>query len=128
VFSTLRGPRPDITPAQALATAFAAVPVAATIARSFGAGREPGDGDALRESIVWSSVVAGALVGGDAIVRAARSYAAVRTEAMAMAPIGDVPLDPDEIALEDIEASAVVDEDLPSDDEELAAPPPAVVS
>jgi hypothetical protein len=47
---------------------------------------------------------------------------------MAMAPLGDLPLDPDEIALEDIEASAIVDEELPSDDEELAAPPPAVVS
>lgn len=128
MFSTLRGPRPDITPAQGLATVFAGVPIAANLARALGAGRAPSDADAMKETIIWSGVVAGALVGGDAIVRAARNYASSRTEAMAMAPLADLPLDPDEIALEDIEASAVVDEDLPGDDEELAAPPPAAVS
>jgi hypothetical protein len=128
VLSTLRGPRPDITPAQTLATVVAGIPIAANVLRSFGVGGKQADGEGIRESIIWSSVLAGALVGGDAIVRAARNYSSSRTEAMAMAPVADMPLDPDEIALEDLEAAAVVDDDLPADEEELAAPPPAAVS
>jgi hypothetical protein len=127
MFDTMRGPRPDITPAQAMATALAAVPIGAHLLRSFGVGRN-GDAEAVRESMMWSAAVAGALIGSDALLRAARNYAGARTEALAMSPVGAMPLDPDELALEDVEASAVLDDDLPSDEEEQAAPPPVAVS
>jgi hypothetical protein len=127
MFETMRGPRPDITPVQAMATVLAGVPIGAHLLRAFGAGQN-GDGDAMKESMMWSAAVAGALIGSDALLRAARNYASARTEAMAMGPLAAMPLDPDELALEDVEASAVVDDDLPSDAEEHAAPPPVVYS
>jgi hypothetical protein len=125
MFENYRGRGVDLTPAQGIATVLAGVPIAANLMRSLG---PRSDGAALKDSVIWSSVVAGALIGGDALLRAAQLYASSRTESMAMDPLGTAVIDPDEIALEDVEAAAVLDDELPSDDEELAQPPTPVAS
>ena len=129
MFDSVRGMRPDITPAQALAATIAGVPILASTMRSFGVGgRSKQESDVLNSALPWSGVVAAALIGGDALLRSARNVATVKTEAMAMAQVVPMPTAVDDLDLEDTEAAAILDDDLPDDDKELASPPPAAVS
>jgi hypothetical protein len=129
MFDSVRGMRPDITPAQALAAGLVGVPVVANTLRSFGVGgKTKQEVDALNSSVAWSGVVAGVLIGADALLRSARNVAAVKTEAMAMAAVAPMPVAMDDLDIEDPEASTILDDELPDDEQELAAPPPAAVS
>lgn len=132
----LSGNRPDITPAQLVA----GVPVIANLLAAFHLFTvTQAQQDALTASIAW----AGALVLGDAALRIGRAHADAKVNAAALTPAAlpastspggpdgahavEVPLTPEEIAA----ALAVVGANpsettpsLPSDEEELAAPPP----
>jgi MoxR-like ATPase len=129
MLESFRGMRPDITPAQGVATVLAGVPLAANMLRAFGVGgKTQEEVAALNSALAWSGVVAGVLIGSDAALRASRNWASARTEAMAMATVSPMAAADEETALEDVEAFAVLDDELPSDAEELAAPPAPVTS
>jgi hypothetical protein len=125
MLSTFKGLRPDITPAQTTATLIAGVPIAARLLEAFGA-YDPQEErrQALSDALAWASVFGGMLIAGDAALRAARNIAAAKTEVVAFGAEGVPPIEPDEFAAEDPEAAAITDDQLPSDEEELAAPPP----
>jgi hypothetical protein len=87
--SILRGPRPDITPAQIVGVLVAAVPVIAALLRAFGAYETtPDQQQALQDAIVWCGVTAGVLFASDAGVRAARNAADARRDVAALAAPG----------------------------------------
>ena len=87
--SILRGPRPDITPAQIVGVLVAGVPVVAALLRAFGAYETtPDQQQALQDALVWCGVTAGALFASDAGVRAARNAADARRDVAALSAPG----------------------------------------
>jgi hypothetical protein len=114
--SIVRGPRPDITPAQIVGILVAAVPVVASLLHAFGVfDASAAQQDAIRDAIVWCGVTAGVLVASDAGVRAARNAADAKRDVAALGapdmPHAHVP--------EDIEDGP--DDASPVTDSELAA-------
>jgi hypothetical protein len=80
--SILRGPRPDLTPAQVVGVLLAAIPVIANLLRAFGLYDVSAEQQqALQEAMTWGGVVAGLLFASDAGVRAARNAADARRDA-----------------------------------------------
>ena len=68
------GPRPDITPPQIAALVIAGIPILAQLLRAFGIYDLDGDEqEALSNAVTWASVLAGALIGGDAVLRTGRN-------------------------------------------------------
>lgn len=112
------GHRPDITPAQLAAVLVVGVPAISNVLAAFGVFVvTPAEQHALTEALKWGGVFAGLLVGGDAHLRASRNKADATVQAAAMSAVSTPP--PPVGAGEDD-----IDADLPSDEEEFAAPPP----
>jgi hypothetical protein len=68
------GPRPDITPPQIVAMLISGIPILAELLRAFGVydlGLE--QQAALSNVVTWASVLGGALIGGDALLRTGRN-------------------------------------------------------
>jgi hypothetical protein len=87
--SILRGPRPDITPAQIVGVLVAGVPAIAGLLHAFGVYEPtPDQQQALQDAIVWCGVTAGALFASDAGVRAARNAADARRDVAALGAPG----------------------------------------
>lgn len=78
----IEGPRPDITPPQIVATVIAGVPIVASLLRAFGVYDLSIEEEvALSDTVTWASVLAGALIGGDAILRTGRNLRKGQVEA-----------------------------------------------
>lgn len=107
MLNVFRGVRPDITPAQVLS----GIPIIATLLHAFGIYDLTGEQqDALAKAVEWAFV----LIGGDALLRAARNYADARRDAAALAapdgPIGfEEELTLDDEDLLDLEESGLSD-------------------
>lgn len=68
------GNMPDITPPQIVAGAVAGIPILAELARAFGIyDLSIEQQDALSNAVTWAGVFAGALIGGDALLRLGRN-------------------------------------------------------
>jgi hypothetical protein len=126
MLSIFRGARPDITPAQFAAVLVAGVPVVATLLSAFGvADLGARQQEALADALTWAGVLAGALIGGDAALRAARNAAESRRDAAAMhagavmAPLAAGDLDDLEVDEHDLRL-AVSDDEEPADEAEIA--------
>lgn len=114
------GRMPDITPAQIAAFLFAGVPhLLVLLGVSLGVDQQ--------EALDGLLLLAVALVGGDLGLRGARNIAQSRVDAAMTNIPGDAELDSGR-ELADPEAEDVPLEDLPSDEEEFAAPPPLHVA
>jgi hypothetical protein len=130
-----QGTKPDITPAQLLAALIAGVPIVATLLSSFGVyDLSAEQQDALTKTIQWGGVLAVALFGADAGLRAARNSASAKVEAAHLL----VPSAPPEVPAaapyqpvmepqDDLHgaARANLDPDLPDDEEEFGGAAPA---
>jgi hypothetical protein len=122
--SIFKGQRPDITPAQVVATLVAGIPVVSNLLASFNVYHVSAvQQQALSDSVTWGGVVAGLLIGGDVAIRAARNHADAKVTAATVAAAADgsesSPVDDPA----DDEGGVPIAE-LPSDEEEAAAPPP----
>lgn len=116
MLNAFRGPRPDLTPAQITAL----IAAAAQFLRAFGIyDISPEQQDALN---VASGLLL-AVVIGDVGIRAARNSADAKVQSAALATPAPAAPTASGIDLEH-EALVTVDDDLPSDEEEFAAPPP----
>jgi len=124
MLSIFRGQRPDVTPAQAVALVVAGVPVVSNLLRAFGVyDPSPEQEKALGDAIQWGGITAVGLFAADAGVRAARNSADAKTYAAAVTS----PTQPPDVVHDmpqPYEAETVSDNELPSDEEEFAAPPP----
>jgi hypothetical protein len=114
MLNTLRGPRPDITPAQVTAI----VAAAAQFLRAFGIYDITPE---QQEALNVASGLLLAVVIGDVGIRAARNSADAKRDAAALAapvaPPADAPVGPELAAL------LTGGEDLPTDEEEFAVDP-----
>lgn len=128
MLEAMRGQKPDITPAQLVAVLVAGVPIISNLLHVFGVyDLSSGQEDALKEALTWGGVLAGALIFGDAGLRAARNRADAHVQSTALQAPGephDVLIGAGPVADADAEADSIPDGDLPSDAEEEAAPPP----
>jgi hypothetical protein len=69
-----KGPMPDITPPQIIGMALAGIPILAQLLRAFGVyDLSLEEQAALSDAVTWTSVVAGALISSDAILRVGRN-------------------------------------------------------
>lgn len=83
-----RGERPDITPAQIIATLVAGVPIIANLGYAFGVfAISVAQQDALTQAMTWGGILAGLLVGGDAGLRAARNAKDAKVDAAAVSQV-----------------------------------------
>jgi hypothetical protein len=74
VTNLVKGNMPDITPSQLVAGVIAGIPIIASLLRAFGLyDLSIEQQNALNDTVTWASVFAGALIGGDAIVRTGRN-------------------------------------------------------
>lgn len=77
-----QGPRPDITPPQLVAMVIAGIPILATLLRAFGVyDLSVEQQKALNDAVTWAAVFAGALIGGDAVLRTGRNIRKGHVEA-----------------------------------------------
>jgi uncharacterized membrane protein len=114
----IRGPKPDITPAQIIS----GIPILATLLQAFGVySATPEQVEALTSASTWAL----GLLGADAAIRIGRNYANGKTQAAALS--GSPRLEPATM----VGSAGVINlgsgdtpDDLPSDDEEFASPPP----
>jgi hypothetical protein len=116
------GQRPDLTPAQIVS----AIPILAELLHSFGIyNLTQAQQDSLTHAATWAM----ALVAGDTILRVGRGVASSRVQAAGVVagaggtPAAQPPAAGAAIAGGDDGATAAA-EDLPSDAEEFASPPP----
>ena len=80
-----KGPMPDITPPQIGGMLIGGIPIIAELLRAFGVydlGIE--QQEALSNAVTWASVLGGALIGGDAILRTGRNMRRGQVEAAAV--------------------------------------------
>lgn len=76
------GPRPEITPPQLVAMVAAGVPILAQLLHAFGIYDLSVEAQvALNNAVTWASVLAGSLIGGDAILRLGRNLRKGNVEA-----------------------------------------------
>lgn len=78
----VQGPMPDITPPQIVAILIGGIPIIAELLRAFGVytlGVE--QQDALSNVVAWAGVLAGSLIGGDALLRTGRNFRKGQVEA-----------------------------------------------
>ena len=76
------GPRPDITPPQIVATVVAGIPILAQLMEAFGIySLDPGQQESLSNAVTWAGVLAGSLIGGDALLRTGRNLRRGQVEA-----------------------------------------------
>lgn len=74
--------RPDVTPAQIIGVAVAAVPIVANIAQAFGVWTAtPAELDSLNQAGQWAIATSGVLFIGDAAIRVGRNLADSRVDA-----------------------------------------------
>jgi hypothetical protein len=134
VLNIFSGHRPDITPAQIVS----GIPILAELLHTFGIyDLSQAQQDSLGKAATWAL----ALIAGDTVLRVGRAHAQSRIEAAAAtvprppsAPAtghidpGDLPTDDEEFAAPPpsmpVQPTAGLDETLPTDEEEAAAPPP----
>jgi hypothetical protein len=80
--SLTSGPMPDITPPQIGGLLVGGIPIFAELLRAFGVyDLGPQQQEALSNAVTWASVLGGALIGGDAILRVGRNLRRGRVEA-----------------------------------------------
>jgi hypothetical protein len=90
-----QGLRPDVTPAQLVALFVGGVPVIATLLHVFGVyDLSEEQQDALTKAIQWGGLVAIALFGADAGLRAARGHAAAKVDSAAISVKSEPPVGP----------------------------------
>lgn len=78
----VKGNMPDITPPQCIAAVVAGIPIIAELLRAFGVyDLSKEQQDALSNAVTWAGVFAGALIGGDAILRTGRNLRKGEVEA-----------------------------------------------
>lgn len=138
-----RGLRPDVTPAQVVAVLLAGVPVISNLLHAFiGFELSPEQQQALTEAVQWGGISALGLFVSDAGLRAARNAREAKVETAALvkgaAPRAEEPADTslyragaeqilsDAPDLHDGERDLLAELDggeLPTDEEEFAAPP-----
>jgi hypothetical protein len=119
MLNVFRGQRPDITPAQVVS----GIPILAELLHSFGVyDLSQTQQDSLAKAATWAL----ALIAGDTILRVGRGHAKARVDAAALAIPRPAPLAPAPAATPVPEAAMgmLSADDLPSDEEEFAAPPP----
>ena len=76
------GQMPDITPPQIVAMVVAGIPILAELLRAFGIyDLDAEQTAALSNAVTWAGVFAGALIGGDAILRLGRNLRKGQVEA-----------------------------------------------
>lgn len=129
--------RPDVTPAQKIAGLVAGVPIISNLLSAFGVFTvSPLQQQTLQDTLTWGGVLAGLLIAGDTGLRAARNAAQAKVDAALLTPV-EPPTSPQPVGIPptyptggngaevvDQGVDIVEDADLPSDDEELASPPP----
>lgn len=77
-----KGNMPDITPPQTVAAVVAGIPILAELFRAFGVyDLSIEQQDALSNAVTWAGVLAGALIGGDALLRTGRNLRKGQVEA-----------------------------------------------
>ena len=93
-----KGPMPDITPPQIVAMVIAGVPILATLLRAFGIYDLSLEAQqALSDALTWAGVLAGALIGGDALLRTGRNLRRGQVEAaQVVSPASPNPILPPE--------------------------------
>ena len=115
----LTGPRPDITPSQVVAGIVAGIPILASLLRAFGVyDLSVEQQQALNDTVTWASVFAGALIGGDAIVRTGRN---LRKGAVEAALVAAPDIDPTRVQVMDSVITPAEPEQPASD---VSTPPP----
>jgi len=78
-----KGSMPDITPPQIVAMLVGGIPICAELLRAFGVyDLNVEQQDALSNVVTWAGVLAGALIGGDALLRTGRNLRSGRVEAV----------------------------------------------
>ena len=76
------GPRPDITPPQIVASVVAGIPIIAQLLHAFGIYDLSVEAQAaLSNAVTWAGVLAGSLIGGDAVLRTGRNLRRGQVEA-----------------------------------------------
>jgi hypothetical protein len=119
VLDIFRGKRPDITPAQIVA----GIPVIGELLHSFGVYTLSAAQQAsLSKAVTWGL----ALVGGDAVLRAARAHSDAKVNAAALSSGAQPPQVPAAAGdggsgAGDTEVGDVAEDELPTDAEEFAA-------
>jgi hypothetical protein len=89
---------PEVTRPQIIAIAIAGVPILATLARAFGIYDLSIEQEkALSDALTWAGVLAGSLIGGDAILRTGRNIRKGQVEA---ALVSDPSQTPGNVAVE----------------------------
>lgn len=130
--SIFSGTRPDITPAQLGAALIGGVPVVANLLHAFGVYTiSPAEQEALTDTIKYGAGLAAVVILGDAHLRSQRGKADAHVKAAALtgntADYKEPTLKAPEVANRQASIKAVdLDnpvEELPSDEEEFAAPP-----
>lgn len=105
--------RPDLTIAQIIGLAVAAVPVLATMLRAFGVfDMNENQTQALNDALQWAVVAAGVLFVSDAGLRSARNAAVAKVDAAILTPVNPA-------IVADPAVDAVDYDDLPSDEDEF---------
>ncbi|HEX8067517.1 MAG TPA: hypothetical protein VF520_13445 [Thermoleophilaceae bacterium] len=125
MLNTVRGQRPDLTPAQVAGALIAGVPIVSNLLHVFGVYDLSQDQeDALKDTLTWGGILAGLLIFGDAGLRTARNRADAHVHAAAL----QAGTEPHDVTLggpdDDVTVASIPDEGLPTDEEEDAAPPP----
>jgi len=115
----LTGQRPDITPAQLVS----GIPILAELLHSFGIYNLSA---AQQNSLAHAATWALALVAGDTILRVGRGVSAARVQSAGVAAGGAMPTLPAMAPnpTPPTDAPLPQEEDLPTDAEEFASPPP----
>jgi hypothetical protein len=82
MMSIFKGSMPDITPPQVAALLIGGIPIIAELLRAFGIyDLNIEQQQALSNVVTWASVLAGALIGGDALLRTGRNLRQGQVEA-----------------------------------------------
>lgn len=80
--SLFQGPRPDITPPQVVAVVVGGIPLMAELLRAFGIyDLNVEQQEALSNVVTWAGILAGFIIGGDAILRTGRNMRRGKVEA-----------------------------------------------
>ena len=94
----VKGNMPDVTPPQIIAMIVAGIPILAELLRAFGVyDLSVEQQDALSNAVTWAGVLAGALIGGDALLRVGRNLRKGQVEAALVSEPGINP-DSDAVA------------------------------
>jgi hypothetical protein len=92
-----QGTMPDITPPQLVALVIAGIPIIAQLLHAFGLyDVSPEAQQALSNALTWAGVLAGSLIGGDALLRTGRN---LRKGAVEAALVSDPAVTPENVTV-----------------------------